>query len=184
MKIGKRQLSFILVLIVAVAGMAAFVYYQNIPREIIRYNFYGAELVFRDDLRNAKNVTAYPDEESILNKVWDPEITKINIVYVPTPEPSVENSMLSVNAFEVRFKLDIAYRQLNWINEFDSAELKSFENISYPNDTLVIALVRPSLADSTAVELGDNIVYIKGKTSEDLTRATIKFLMVAMNITV
>lgn len=181
---GKKQLFSLIILILILAGIGGLIYYQTLPKEFKRYNFYGVELEFRSDLRNAKNISVYPDEQSILHKVWDPDIYKINIVYVPTKEPSDENSVLGVNAFEIRYKLDVAYRQFNWINEFTRTELESFENITYTNDTLVIALIRPSLADETAVELNENVIYIKGKTPEEFDRATIKFLMVALNITV
>ena len=185
MKIGKRQFSLILVLLVGI-GIAGFAYYQSLPKEITRYNFYGTELEFRNDLRAAENVSVYPDKESVLHKVWDPDISKVNIVYVPTANSSDENSIIALNTFEIRFKLDVAYRNpnFNWINEFTSTELKSFDDIEQRNDTLVIAIVRPSLADETAVELDGHVVYVKGKSPEDLDLATIKFLMVALNITV
>lgn len=184
--VGKKEFLFMTLFIVIVAGVAGFIYYQNLPKEITRYNFYGTELVFRKDLRLAENISVYPDEQSIANKVWDPDITKINIVYVPSEGPSEENGMLSVNIFEIRFKLDVAYHnpRFNWVNEFSAANLTSFENITQANDTLVIALVRPSLADKTAVELDGNVVYIKGRTAEDFDLATIRFLMSALNITV
>ncbi len=186
MKLDKKQLSYILIIILIFAGVGGFVYYQTLPKEIIRYNFFGTELEFRNDLRVADNVSVYPDEESILNKVWDPDITMINIVYVLTSESSDENSMIALNAFEIRYKLDVAYKnpKFNWINEFTSTQLDSFENITQKNDTLAIALVIPSLSDETSVRLDGNVVYIEGKTLEDLDLATIKFLMSALNITI
>ncbi|MEK6909979.1 MAG: hypothetical protein AABW61_02790 [Candidatus Aenigmatarchaeota archaeon] len=184
MKLSK-QLPYLIIFIILV-GVGGVLYYQNLPKEMIRYNFYGTELEFRDDLRSAQNITVYPNEESILNKVWNPEITKINIAYVLTPEASDENSMIALNAFEIRYKLDIAYRNpnFNWANEFTSTELSSYDNITQTDDTLTIALVRPSLSDSTGVELDGNVAYIKGKTPKEFDLATIKFIMSALNITV
>lgn len=184
MKLSK-QLPYLIIFII-LAGIGGVLYYQNLPKEMTRYNFYGTELVFRDDLRFAQNITVYPDEGSILNKVWDPEITKIKIAYVLTPEASDENSVIALNAFEIRYKLGIAYRntKFNWVNEFTSTELSSYDNITQTDDTLVIALVRLSLSDRTAVELDGNVVYIKGKTPKEFDLATIKFIMSALNITV
>jgi len=186
MKLDKKRLSYMLIIILILAGVVGFAYYQNTPKEITRYNFYGTDLQFRTDLRSANSVSVYPDKESILNKVWDPEITRIHIVYVVTSNTSEENSLIALNAFEVRYKLDVAYQnpKFNWVNEFTSEELQSFENISQANNTLVIALVIPSLSDKTAVEMDGNIVYIKGQTARDFDLATIKFLMSALNITV
>lgn len=188
MKLSRNQ-KFVLVVIVSIAiavGVTWVYYYLSTPKPVIRYNFHGTEFVFRDDLRLAQNISVYPDEESILNKVWDPNITKINIAYVPTEGPSDENSLIALNVFEIRFKLDVAYRNpnFNWINEFTSTELSSLDEIIQTNDTLVIALVIPSLSDETTVRLDGNVVYIEGKTLEEFDLATIKFLMSALNITV
>lgn len=187
MKLSRKQ-KFALIVMVSVAiaiGVTGTYYYFSTPKPLIRYDFYGTEFVFRDDLRLAQNISAYPDEESILNKIWDPDITRIDIAFVLTPEPSEENSMIALNLFEIRFKLDTAYRnpRFNWMNEFTSTQLQSFDDINQSDDTLVIALVRPSLSDRTAVEMDGNVVYIKGSTPREFDLATIKFLISALNIT-
>lgn len=184
-----RKQKFLLVVFASIAigaGVAWIYSFLSVPKPITRYVFFGTELQFRDDLRIAQNISVHPDEKSILYKVWDPQITKVKIAYIPTQEPSDENSLLALNIFEIRFKLDVAYRNpnFNWINEFTSIELSSFDDINQTNDTLVIVLVRPSLADKTVVEMDGNVIYIKGQTAEDLDKATIKFLMSALNITV
>lgn len=188
MKLSRKQkFALIVVFSVAVAvGVTWVYYYFSTPKPLIRYDFYGTEFVFRDDLRMAQNIPAYPDEESILQKVWNHDITKVNIAYVPTAEPSEENSLTALNLFEIRFKLDVAYRNpnFNWINEFASTELQSLDDIKQSYDTLTIVLVRPSLSDRTAVEMDGNTVYIKGITPKEFDLATIKFLMSALNITV
>lgn len=188
MELNKKQkLTFIIIVSIVLAlSITGVYYYSSMSKPITRYNFYGTELEFRDNLRKAQNISAYPSEEDILHKVWDPDITKINIVYVLTENASDENSMVALNVFEVRFKLEVAYRnpRFNWMNEFSFEELKSFAGINHSNDTLVIALVRPSLSDRTAVELNDSVVYIKGTTREGFDMATIKFIMSALNITV
>lgn len=181
-----KQVSYLLIFLLISAGIGGFIYYESLPKEITRYNFYGTELQFRSDLRKAQNISVYPDEQSILSKVWDPDITRVSIVYVPSEEPSEENGMLALSVFEIRFKLDVAYHnpKFNWNNEFTSTNLTSFENITQSNDTLVIALVRPSLSDRTAVEMDGNVIYIKGKTLEEFDMATIKFIISALNITI
>lgn len=171
------------VIILAIVGGLFYYRSQHSYKPLTRYNFRGIEFQFRDDLRLAQSIPVYPDETSILNKVWDPGITKINMVYVPTAEPSNDNSMLSLGIIEIRYKLDRAYQEFNWVNEFTSTELNSYDNITSSNDTLTIVLVRPSLSDKTAIELDGNIAYIKGMTGKEFDLATIKFLMSALNIT-
>ena len=103
---------YILICIIILAAVGGFVYYQNQNsyKPLTWYKFHDVELQFRDDLRLAQNISIYPDQKSILDKVWDTDITKINIVYVPTTESSTENSMLSLSIIEIRYKLDLAYR--------------------------------------------------------------------------
>ena len=183
---SSKLLPYLIFLIIIFTIIGGAIYYQNrnSQKEITRYKFYGTEFQFRNDLRAAQTISLYPDYKSILDKVWDPNITKINIAYIPTAESSTENSMLSLSVIEIRFKLDIAYHEFNWANEFTGTELKSFDDINSTNDTLTIALVRPSLSDKTGVELHGNIVYIKGKTEKEFDLATTKFLMAALNITI
>ncbi len=188
MKLSRNQ-KFLLIVVVSIAiaiGVTSLYYYSTTPKTVTRYNFYETELQFRDDLKAAQNISVYPDEKSILDKVWDPDVTTINIAYVPTENESQENGFIALNVFEIRYKLDIAYHnpRFNWANEFTTTKLDSFENITQSGDTLVIALVSPSLADKTVVELDGNVVYIKGVTPKEFDLATIKFLMSALNIMV
>lgn len=180
MKLSKRQLLYALGFIVIIAGIGGFFYYQNSPKEVTRYNFQGVELSFRDDLRAAKNISAYPSEEAILNTIWSADIQNITIVFTN----SSDNQFTAVNSFEITFKLSVAYGQFGWSINFNGREVDSLENLNGSTDNLVIALVPPSLATDTGVELNDNVVYIRGKTPQEFDRATIKFIMSALNITV
>ncbi len=185
---GRKQKFLLLTVasLVVAFGIVGAVYYFTELQPITRYDFYGAELVFRDDLRLAQKIQVYPDENAILNKVWDPDITKISIAYVNSSESSLDNGLVAVNAFEIRYKLDVAYRNpnFNWFNEFEQIQLESLDNVTQADGTLVIVLVPPTLADTTEVRMIDNVVYVKGTTREDFDRATIKFLMASLNITV
>lgn len=181
-----KHLSYLIVFIVLIAAVAGYSYYKSKPKEITRYDFYGTDLQFRGDLRAAENVSVYPDSQTILNKVWNPNITKINITYVLTPEPSEDNSLIALNAFEIRYKLDVAYNnpRFNWMNSFASADLKSLDDVVQFNDTLSIVLVSPSFTNETVVEVDGNVVYIKGNTPENFDRAVIRFIMSALDIAV
>ncbi|MBI2542747.1 MAG: hypothetical protein HYW24_00995 [Candidatus Aenigmarchaeota archaeon] len=181
MSLSKKQ-KFVLVVTVSIAiafGGTGLVYYMK-TKPITHYNFYGAEFEFRDDLREAENIPIYPDKETILNTVWNPDIHNITVVYID----SANNSIVAVNAFEITYKLTIAYSRFNWFIEFVPMEVTSFENLKGSNENLIIALVPPALSDETKVELIEGVVYVKGATVKDFDQATIKFLMTSMNITI
>ncbi|MBI2084015.1 MAG: hypothetical protein HYT70_00120 [Candidatus Aenigmarchaeota archaeon] len=172
-----RALIFtVIVAIIAAAGI--FYYQQTTP--ITSYTFYGQDITFRDDLRSSDAVPIYPDREAVLNTMWNPDIQDVTIVYVN----STDNGIVAVNSFEIAYKLRIAYLTFNWNVPVYGMEVDSFENLTGSNENLIIVLVPPSMADETSVEMHDGAVYIKGKTSQELDRATIKFLMASMNITV
>ncbi|MEM5807648.1 MAG: hypothetical protein QW818_00780 [Candidatus Aenigmatarchaeota archaeon] len=183
MKLNKKQ-KFILIVIVslvAVFGSTGLItYYITSPKPITKYNFYGAELKFRHDLREAKNISVYPDEETILNAIWNPDIINVSIAYVN----SSDNSIVAVNAFEITFKLGVGYSRFNWFINFVPMEVESFENLKGSKENLIIALIPPSQSKETKVKLEDNVIYITGKTNKELDLATMKFLMSALNITV
>ena len=184
MKSGKKNIAIAAVIVLAIIGIAYYVKTAGSNGPMTRYDWDGTPVSFRADLRQAQNVSAYPDEKSIYNEIWNPGVYRVKIAYVSTENVSSENGMLAAEAFEVRFKLDLAYKKHNWENEFSTLESKSFDNLSSANDTMIVAIYRPSQSDRTGVELNGNIVSIKGTTQQDLDLATMKFLMIAMNITV
>ena len=169
---------FAVVSIAIVAGAVGLGYYLTLPKPIMLYNFHGAELEFRDDLRAAQNVYLFPDEEAILDAVWNPELSNIVIAFIDSPD----NNLVAVNSFELTYKLNSAYIALSRSVSFNGVPILSFEDLVSSEKVLVIALVPPYLANETKVELKDGVVYIHGKTLEEFDRATIKFLMAALDI--
>lgn len=182
MPLSKNQKLFLIVIasITISFTVTGILYYTTAYKPIKRYNFYGNQLEFRDDLRYAQNISIYPNEESILYAIWDPEILNVTIAFTDTPD----NQIVAVNAFEIAYKLRIAYLTFNWDVPINGMEVESFENLTGDRQHLIIALVPPYLTNETGVEMRDSVIYVKGKTYEDFDRATIKFLMAAMNITV
>ena len=177
--LDKKQLFGIFSAVVVVAVIVAYNFLGS-DKPVTRYTFQGTELSFRDDLRLAKNVSVFPSEEAILYTIWNPNIQNITIAYMN----STDNQFTAVNAFEVAFKLNVAYGQFSWFVNFVGKEVESFDNLNASDENMVIVLVPPSLADDTAVELDRNVVYIKGKTQQEFDLATMKFIMAALNITV
>lgn len=181
--LNKKQIIILLISIGVIGGISGLVYYTTLPKPAMGYNFYGSELQFRDDLKAANNISVYPDENSVLNAVWNPEIQNISIAFINSS--AEDNALVAVNAFEVTYKLSVGYNEFNWLGiKFVPNIVESFENLTGSNEALVIALVPPSIANSTSVEMKDGVVYISGETQKEFDLATIKFLMAALNITV
>jgi hypothetical protein len=180
MKLDRMQALGIFLAIALVVAAAISYNFLFSDKPVTKYTFQGVELSFRDDLRLAKNITLAPSEEAILYTIWNPDVQSISIVYMNT----TDNQFTAVNAFEVAFKLNVAYGQFSWFVNFTGKEVESFDNLNATDENLVIVMVPPSLALETSVELQRNIIYIKGKTPQEFDLATIKFIMAALNITV
>jgi len=181
--LNKKQIGILLISIGIIGGISGLVYYAALPKPAMSYNFYGSGLQFRDDLKVANNIPVYPDENSVLNAVWNPEIQNISIAFINSS--AEDNAIIAVNAFEVTYKLSVGYSKFNWFGiNFVPEMVESFENLTGNNETLTIALVPPSVANGTSVEIKDGVIYISGETQKEFDLATIKFLMAALNITV
>ena len=181
--LNKKQISILLIFIGIIVGISGLVYYTSLPKPAMGYNFYGSELQFRDDLKVADNISVYPDENSVLNAVWNPEIQNISITFINSS--AEDNAITAVNAFEITYKLSVGYNEFNWLGiKFVPNIVESFENLTSSNETLTIALIPPSVANSTSVEMKDGVIYISGETKKGFDLATIKFLMAALNVMV
>ena len=177
----KLNKKLIILLVIIVVGTAGLVYYMAMPKPVTKYKFYSSEFQFRDDLRAARNVSVYPNEDAILTAVWNPEIQNISITFVDST-PS-DNALVTVNAFEITYKLTVGYNEFEWLGiKFLPNMVESFENLTSTNETLAIALIPPSVANVTSVEMKDGVIYISGKTQKELDLATIRFLMAALRI--
>jgi hypothetical protein len=67
---------------------------------------------------------------------------------------------------------------------FTADIISSYDNIIANESYPVIALIPPSMTNSTSVVATNNIIYIQGNTTEGFDLATIKFLMSALDIKV
>jgi hypothetical protein len=126
----------------------------------------------------------YPDNVTIYDMMWNYEVENISIAYVN----SSDNSKVMVEAFEITYKMELAYQHIAQLNnayidvKFNDRVVNSYDNISATPSNPVIALVPPLFSNETVVMEKDNVIYIKGKTMEEFDMATVKFLMVALAI--
>ncbi len=168
---------FLLVIVLLATGVVIYQFF--VPKSITTYDYYGIPMKFRMDLKQAGNIPVYPDDLEIYNIIWNENNENITIQFVN----SSDNSLLVVEAFEITFKLKLVFNLLNFNINITAKETDSY-NISTDENHPVIALIPPSLANKTVVEVKNNVIFIEGKTKDEFDLATIKFLMSALDMKV
>jgi len=184
-----------IMLLVTLAAIVALIYLLNMywPKPITTWNYNGNMLTFRDDLREAQKVKVSPDDATISNVFASIAVRNITIVYTE----SQDMGYITVEAGELTYKLLTAYLEAGFSRynktmsfipmgfiEISSGMVDSYENLRGTADNPLIALVPPSAADETSVKLKDHVIYVEGKTLKDFDLATIKLLMIVMDIKV
>ncbi|MBI2545419.1 MAG: hypothetical protein HYW22_02385 [Candidatus Aenigmarchaeota archaeon] len=165
------------IVFVLLAGYFIYQYEQN--KELTHYTYNGMALGFRDDLRATQNIPV-SDANDIIANSWNAYLNNVTIVFVN----STDNHLVEVNAVEITYKLGLVYQSYGAFIGFKGKDIDSYNNITSNQDSLVIAMVPPALANETSVSYKTGVVFIQGKTQKDFDLATIKFLMTVLNITV
>ena len=137
------------------------------------------EFFFRDNINDAKRIPVYPDEKTVYDMFWNTNNTNITILFKPLPKG---NQYYSVENFELTYKLLIIYRMNGYEKAFSAEEINSYDNIQTSNNVLKIALVAPTFTNQTYIEGKNNVIYINAKDYRDFDLATIKTILVAMDI--
>jgi hypothetical protein len=182
--ISKEAIIVILVVVIGIASVYIIYHFYPSPTDTKSYNFFGIRIPFRTDLYKANNISVYPDNETVYNMLWGPQLKNITIVWVN----SSENNMVTVEAFEITYKMNLAYKHIGNLNGvninvvFNHMEVSSYDNLTATENNPIIAIVPPIFSNETAVRAENNVIYIKGKTFEEFDLATVKFLMVALAI--
>jgi hypothetical protein len=145
---------------------------------------------FRADLNEARKVPVYPSEDTVRNILFNPDVYKINIAFIPNES---ENSFYLATTFEITNKMTIVYRH------YMGEEVQTFEDkdgssclIFYPNRQVrcfrsvpvnsteelnsipqepVILLLGPSHANQTAVSVYDFLITLEGESFEEVDRS-------------
>jgi uncharacterized protein YpmB len=155
--------------------------YEIWPKPIYSISYDGGILTFRADLKEANKVPVYPSEEILYQTLINPSVENVTIVFVPVEG---ENAIYVVNAFEIVSKLYPAYQKIGVKPKFNGINLTSYENVELYGkiQNPYIVLIHPRFANETSVRLKDHTVFISGKSNQELDKATVKFLMVALKI--
>jgi len=149
-------------------------------RPLYVWNYKGETLQFRADLRQADKVPAYPNESAVYQLIWKPNIEEIQILF----QSDIDTSLIAVEAFEITYKLKVAYLKVHRDVKISAKEISSFGNISerLSPHSLGLVLIPPTLATTTAISMEDNVILIQGKTTEDFDLAVVKFLMILLEV--
>jgi hypothetical protein len=186
MKISISKEAVVVILIIVIGIACVYIIYHFYPKSTTTtsYNFFGITIPFRTDLYKANNISVYPDNDTVYNMMWGQQLENITIVWVN----SSENNMVAVEAFEITYKMNLAYKHIGNLNGvtinvmFNHMVVDSYDNLTATENNPIIALVPPMFSNETAVRAENNVIYIKGKTFGEFDLATVKFLMVALAI--
>ncbi len=171
-----RSFYYLLIIVLIVVGFISLYLYLR-PVKMVYYS--GKPFFFRDDVKVAKRIEVYPDEKTLHDLFWNPDIKNITILFNPNV---TESGYYYVETFELTYKLHSMY-MLNGIKKnFNAVDVNTYENITSSSDVLKIVLVHPQLTDKTLVEGHDNVIYIHGKNYRDFDLATIKTILIAMGV--
>jgi len=171
---------FILIIVIAIIGGIAW-YQSTRPPEYYIVTIGGKQVPFRIDPREAASVPVYPDEASVYSLIRSPIISRIDIVFKPADEK--DNPLYVVEGFEIARKLSMLYEKWQRPPEFKSYPVDSYENLTGKLQNPIIAMIHPVYSNETAVRVQNRTIFISGTDAHKFDLATVKFLMIAFNIT-
>jgi len=178
-KFKRNQIIFLSLIVTAIVFI--FLYDLYVPRPITEINYDGIVLGFRADLKEAKNVPVYPNEQTLYDELMNPLVENITIAVKSAGDG---NPIYSVQTLELVTKLEIAYLELGLNPSFNRQPLitESYENLRGEPQNPIIALVHPMYSNETMIRIEDDVVFIKAKDYNDFDLAIVKLLMVALRI--
>ncbi|MDI6798851.1 MAG: hypothetical protein QMD12_02550 [Candidatus Aenigmarchaeota archaeon] len=176
-KISRNQL---ILLAIACVLIVCAVYYFYFLKPIKSWNYYGIELNFKADLREADKIYV-ADEASVYNLLWDREVKNVTIIFTNTSDMG----LVAVEAFEIAYKLRLAQLILKRDINVTSREVPSFDMAflnSLCDSTALIALIPPSVSNETGIRAENCVIFISAKSKSDFDLVTTKFIIIALGI--
>lgn len=161
--------------------ISIFIYYYY-TRPVYAVEFYGTWLVFRANLKEAAKVPVYPDENSLKLAIKNPLLQ--NITFAFKDAGLDKNGYYIIEQFEIINKLYLLYKIMGIKVNFSAQEIQDYQNLSASEGNLIIALVHPIYANKTSIEVKDNVIYLQGTDLKNFDMATVKLLMVALELKV
>lgn len=179
-KISRNQIIFLTATCVSI--LLVVVYYFYYPKPITSWNYHGHIIGFRADLKEAEKIPVYPSEEAVYKELMNSFVENVTIAFKPADEK--ENPYYILEEVEIVQKLYLGYKILGYEPKFNGLPIDSYENLSGTPSNPIIALVHPVYSNETLIELKNHIIFVKAKDYKDFDLATIKLIMVALDITV
>ncbi len=192
-KLSKTLMSNVLVILtVAIVIATLIIVYNRYFRPIERWQYKDVNMVFRRDLRKADEVSVYPDKATIHDNFMNANVKEVTILFKDAG--AGENAYYILQEIELINKMTYAYIYLfdaqlpnggynsDLIPKFKAMEVSSYENITGSAENPTIVLIHPIYANETTVRTDGYVTYISGETYKDFDLATIKFLMVILDI--
>ncbi|MEM5815285.1 MAG: hypothetical protein QXD89_02245 [Candidatus Aenigmatarchaeota archaeon] len=184
-KVTKQRLLIFSVIILLFFILVAF--YPNIVswyssfQPLKEISYFNIQMKFREDLKAAKNIAVYPDEDSIKKVFWRENIKGI---FLGILNSTNQTNFIGVEAYEITFKLSSFYTLNGLSIEIKGREIARIDELKGNYTHPVILIIPPVIANETAVRLQNYTVYVSGKSLKELDLSTIKFLMIVLNINV
>ena len=187
-KLSRRKIYILLGLVAIVAVALTYFYFGPKPvQPLTSVEYYNTTLNFRRDLREANKIPIYPYEQAVSNEIMNQLVENVTIVFKPASE--TENSLYSLEIYEIIPKLMIGYSRIKANPHFNAVQVSSYDNLAGTIQNPIIILVHPIYSNETSVSVGlpgstynNHAIYIKGTDLKNFDLATEKFLMAALDI--
>jgi len=171
-----KKIFYVLIIILLIFLL---VYLYSYFKPVTSINYKGRTFSFRDDIKAANKIKVHPDEKTIHDMFWNPNLENITIIFKPLEKGS---GYYMLESFELTYKLSAMYLLNGMKKNFDALQVNTYENINGSENVLKIVLVHPQLTNKTSVEGRNNLIFIHAKDYRDFDLATIKTILVAMGI--
>jgi len=187
-KLTKRKIYLLLGLVAVLAVALIYFYFGPKPvQPLTSIQYYSTVLNFRVDLREADKVPVYPHEQAVSNEIMNQLVENVTIVFKPASE--TENSLYSLEIYEIIPKLMMGYSRIKTNPHFNAVQVTSYDNLAGTIKNPIIVLEHPVYSNETSVSVGlpgssynNHAIYIKGTDLKNFDLATEKFLMAALDI--
>jgi len=174
----KSTITFILVFLISFLAFYFLIsHHYSKPSNYLYYK--GNLLIFIQPLQESSKIKLYPNDQSIRNLLFNKNISKITIYF----KPSIENGLYSKVAFEISYKLlRYVYPSYGLKPKIEGKEISSYSLIKCSSENPALVLVHPQFANSTFVKLENCSIWISGTSKEKFEKASVRFLIAAMDI--
>ncbi len=159
--------------LIAIIVLVAIVYSLTVPKPVKRLDIYNTTFFFRADINEASKVNAYPNEQVIYEKLNNPNLNKIIILFNEN-----QSALAALEGMEITYKLTYHYLATQKRRIKFDAKLLPY-NATDDSKTLYIYF---NQTNNVSVVLKDNKVFINYNDKNTADLATIKFILTVFGL--